>query len=198
MWTFHFVISKQWPYYLLCFFKPKNYLHLSMYTKNLSNFPCHDSGSYLMACHCIGWVQFWSSPCLFCGGWSCAGTFFSKYFQFSPVSAISAVLHTHSFIYHWCCSTVFLPVLQFSSVSIIPPILHTRLFICNWYYVILPIDSFIKCLKSEEWAAVCFITFWKHLEDINVELTNSIFYLAVILTPVNFINHPKLLFQALV
>jgi len=79
--------------------------------------------------------------------------------QFSPVSIIPPMLHTHSFIYHPRCimfssqyisfpcqyhSTnaphsfihlpptlynVFLPVLQFSPVSIIPPMLHTHSFI---------------------------------------------------------------------
>jgi len=74
--------------------------------------------------------------------------------QFSPVSIIPPLLHTHSFIYHPRCimfshstsvfprqyhSTiapysfihlpptlynVFLPVLQFSPISIIPPLLH--------------------------------------------------------------------------
>jgi branched-subunit amino acid transport protein len=77
--------------------------------------------------------------------------------QFSPVSIIPPLLHTHSYIYHPRCimffsqyfsfpcqyhSTiapysfihlpptlynVYLPVLQFSPVSIIPPLLHTHL-----------------------------------------------------------------------
>ena len=74
--------------------------------------------------------------------------------QFSPVSIIPPLPHTHSFIYHPRCTmffsstsvfpcqyhstiapysfihlpptlyNVFLPVLQFSPVSIIPPLLH--------------------------------------------------------------------------
>ena len=79
--------------------------------------------------------------------------------QFSAVSIIPPLFHTHSFIYHWLfimffsqyfsfpCQyhstiapysfthlpptlyNVFLPVLLFSPVSIIPPLLHTHSFI---------------------------------------------------------------------
>jgi len=49
--------------------------------------------------------------------------------QFSPVSTIPPLLHTHSFIYHPPCIMFFLPVLQFSPVSIISPLLHTHSFI---------------------------------------------------------------------
>jgi len=78
---------------------------------------------------------------------------FLPVFQFSPVSIIPPLLHTHSFIYHLRCImffsqsfsfplsvsfhhcsifihlpptlyNVFLPVFQFSPVSIIPPLLH--------------------------------------------------------------------------
>jgi len=41
--------------------------------------------------------------------------------QFSPVSIISPLLHTHSYIYHPRCIMFFIPVLQFSPFSIIPP-----------------------------------------------------------------------------
>ena len=47
--------------------------------------------------------------------------------QFSPVSTIPPLLHTHSPIYHPRCIMFFLPVLQFSPVSTIPPLLHTHL-----------------------------------------------------------------------
>ena len=80
--------------------------------------------------------------------------------QFSPVSIIPPLLHTHSFIYHPRCImffsqyfsfllsvsfhhcsifihlqptlyNVFLPLLQLSAVSIIPPLLHTHPFTYN-------------------------------------------------------------------
>ena len=45
--------------------------------------------------------------------------------QFSPVSIIPPMHHTHSFTYHPHCN-VFLPVLQLSPLTIIPPLLHTH------------------------------------------------------------------------
>ena len=47
--------------------------------------------------------------------------------QFSPVSIIPLLLHTHPFIHlPPTLYNVFLPLLQFSPVSIIPPLLHTH------------------------------------------------------------------------
>ena len=48
--------------------------------------------------------------------------------QFSPVSIIPPLLHTHIHLPPMLYN-VFLPILQFSPVSIIPPLLHTHSFI---------------------------------------------------------------------
>jgi len=107
--------------------------------------------------------------------------------QFSPVSIIPPLLHTHSFIHHPRCimffsstsvfpcqyhSTitpysfihppptlynVYLPVLQFSPVSIIPPLPHTHSSTTHTVYCFSPSTSGFPCQYHSTIAPYSFI-----------------------------------------
>ena len=68
-------------------------------------------------------VRFQCSPC---GKQSDTGEFFLPVLQFSPVSIIPPLFHTHSFNYHPRCILFFSQHFSNSPVSIIPPLLHTH------------------------------------------------------------------------
>ena len=63
--------------------------------------------------------------------------------QFSPVSIIPPLLHTHSFIYHPRCIMFFSHYFSFPC-QYQRPLLHINSIICQWSHVTLATDSVIK------------------------------------------------------